>query len=141
MTSEKGDVANKDPSNNDVELKTNVSRNGAPLSENSEEVALLWDKDEDDDANDRESSKLVCVVGVERDEVGESAVKNFDIGLNSKVRSLKFSLMKEVRRSLWSRKVVGVEDIKAGAGADWPVKSGFMLAGARLRGVGGYLRE
>lgn len=71
----------------------------------------------DDETDD---SKLVWVVGVDRDEVGESTVKNCGIRVKSRVRSEALSWTKEVRKSsLRSKKVVGGdEDIKTIAGAE-----------------------
>lgn len=73
----------------------------------------------DEEIDDRESSKLFWVVGVDRDEVGESAVKNCGIRVRSRVISDELSWTKEVRKSsLRSKKVVGGdEDIKTIAGA------------------------
>jgi hypothetical protein len=64
---------------------------------------------------------------VDRDEVGESAVKNCGIRVNSRVRSEELSWTKDVRKSLRSKKVVGgEEDIKTIAGADGPVTSAII---------------
>jgi len=96
------------------------------------------DDDEADETEDCESSKLSCVVGVDRDEVGESALRNLCIRLRSRVRSLNIlSLTKEEKELLRFRKVVGVRDIKVVAGADGPddedVSGGRIAAEARLR--------
>ena len=114
----------------------NASTYGETLSDDSEEtvVAEVYEK-----IDDCESSKLVCVVGVDRDdvgdrdEVGESTVKNWGIRFKSRVRSTPISLTKEVIKSLRSMKVVGEEgeDIKAIAEVDGPGVSAFI---ERLRG-------
>ena len=113
------------------------------MSVESEGVVVLYESD--DEADDCKSSKLVWVVGVHRDEVGESGVKNCGISVNSSARSIELSWTKEVKKSLLSRsnKVVGGDevDIKAAgsiAGADGPGVSAFIV---RLRGgVGVYLQ-
>ena len=98
--------------------------------------------DEAGETENTESSKLSCVVGVDREEVGESAVANLGIRLKSKVRSLNIlSLTKVENRSLrLSKKVVGAQDIKVVvAGADGPgddTSSCSIAAEARLRGAG-----
>ena len=74
----------------------------------------------DDESEDCESSKLNCVVGVDRDEVGESAVKNWGIRVRSRVRSIPFSWTKEGRKSLPSVNVDGVDikvDVAGAVGA------------------------
>jgi hypothetical protein len=73
-----------------------------------------------EETDDWESSKLVWVVGVDRDDVGESGLKNWGIGVKSRMRSGELSWTKDViKSSLRSKKVVGGdEDIKTIAGAD-----------------------
>ena len=56
---------------------------------------VVYESDEETD--DCESSKLVWVVGVDRDEVGESAVKNCGISVKSSVKSEELSWTKEVK--------------------------------------------
>jgi hypothetical protein len=92
-----------------------ASTYGIALSPANDEAG--YEREEESD--DCESSKLNCVVGVDRDEVGESGVKNWGIRVRSRVRSISFSWTKEERNSLPSTNVDGVEDIKVDvAGAD-----------------------
>jgi hypothetical protein len=99
----------------------------------------------DEEADDCESSKLVWV-GVDRDEVGESPVKNCGISVKFNVKSVELSWTNEGKKSqlLRSNRVVGEGDevdIKSAgciAEADGPGDSAFIV---RLRGgVGVYLQ-
>jgi hypothetical protein len=101
-----------------------VSMYGITLSPAKDEAGY-----ERDESEDCESSKLNCVVGVDREEVGESAVKNWGIRVKSSVRSISFSWTKEGRKSLPSMNVDGVEDIKVDvAGADGAGELVFIFA-------------
>lgn len=93
---------------------------------------LVYESDEE--ADDCESSKLVWVVGVDRDEVGESAIKNCGISVKSSVLSESWTKERKRSQLLRSNRVVGggdEGDIKTIAGADGPGDSAFIV---RLRG-------
>ena len=108
-----------------------ASTYGATLSGERDDTVVAEEVYEKMD--DWESSKLVCVVGVDKDDdEGESMLKKWGIRFKSSVRSPPISLTKEVIKSLRSTRVGGEEgDIKAIAEVDGPADSAFI---ERLRG-------
>jgi hypothetical protein len=134
LISGKADGANIAPSKKvGLLFVRNASTYGIALSPAKDEAGY----ESDEESDDCESSKLNCVVGVDRDEVGESAVKNWGIRVRSRVRSMSFSWTKEERNSLPSMNVDGVEDIKVDvAGADGAGVSVFIFAVAYVGASG-----
>ena len=119
-------------------LMRKASMYGATLSDDKDDMLVAEEVYVKSETDDCESSKLVCVVGVDNDDEdedeGESLLKKWGIRFKSRVRSPPISLTKEVIKSLRSTTKVGGEegeDIKAIAEVDGPGESAIIV---RLRG-------
>jgi hypothetical protein len=98
------------------------------LSLESDDVEYINGEEDEND-----SSKLVCVDGVDNDEVGEPGLKNCGIRFISRqVRSIELSWTNTGRRSLRSAKAAEVGSINTIAEADAAQASGPIVAGQEL---------